>query len=31
MQLQWRRKTVEEIELLWQELGFTSPFWDVRS
>ncbi|MBO0782519.1 MAG: hypothetical protein J2P37_27205 [Ktedonobacteraceae bacterium] len=29
LEIEWRRKTIEEIHLLWQELGFTSPFWDV--
>ena len=24
---EWRRKTPEEVESLWAELGFTSPFW----
>jgi len=28
--MEWLRKTTEEIELLWKELGFTSSFWDVR-
>jgi len=23
----WRRKTSEEIQALWRELGFTSSFW----
>ena len=26
----WRRKTVDEIETLFAELGFTSPFWRLR-
>ena len=26
----WRRKTVEETEALFAELGFTSPFWRLR-
>jgi hypothetical protein len=30
LDMEWRRKTTEEIELLWKELGFTSSFWDVR-
>ena len=25
----WRRKTSEEIDVLWEELGFTSPFWSL--
>jgi hypothetical protein len=31
MEFEWRRKTPEEIDTLWRELGFTSPFWDVHS
>jgi len=27
---EWRRKTVDEIEALFAELGFTSPFWRLR-
>jgi len=27
---EWRRKTVEEMEALFAELGFTSPFWHLR-
>jgi hypothetical protein len=27
---QWRRKTVEEIEELFAEMGFTSSFWRLR-
>jgi hypothetical protein len=27
MELDWRRKTSEEVEALWTELGFTSSFW----
>ncbi len=23
----WRRKTIEEVDALWTELGFTSSFW----
>lgn len=30
LDMEWRRKTTEEIELLWKDLGFTSSFWDVR-
>lgn len=30
MDMEWRRKTTGEIDLLWQELGFASPFWDVH-
>jgi len=26
----WRRKTVEEMEALFAEVGFTSPFWHLR-
>jgi len=26
----WRRKTVDEIEALFEELGLTSPFWSLR-
>ena len=26
----WRRKTLEEIEALFAELGLTSPFWSLR-
>jgi hypothetical protein len=29
-QPQWRRRTVEEAETLFAELGFTSPFWNLR-
>ncbi|MBE3560570.1 MAG: hypothetical protein IMW89_15325 [Ktedonobacteraceae bacterium] len=25
----WRRKTGEEVEALWNELGFTSSFWSL--
>jgi hypothetical protein len=28
---EWRRRTVEETEGLFAELGLTSPFWSVRS
>jgi hypothetical protein len=31
MELEWRRKTEEEIDALWQELGFTSSFWDIHA
>jgi len=27
---EWRRKTVDEIEALFTEIGFTSPFWRLR-
>jgi len=27
LELEWRRKTIEEIDALWAELGFTSSFW----
>ena len=27
LDLEWRRKTIEEIDALWAELGFTSSFW----
>ncbi len=27
---EWRRKTVDEIEVLFAEMGFTSPFWRLR-
>jgi hypothetical protein len=30
MEMEWRRKTEAEIEGLWQELGLTSPFWDIH-
>jgi hypothetical protein len=30
MDMEWRRKTEEEIDVLWQELGLTSPFWDIH-
>ena len=26
----WRRKTVDEAEALFRELGQTSPFWNLR-
>jgi hypothetical protein len=26
----WRRKTLEEIEALFAELGLTTPFWILR-
>ena len=26
----WRRKTVDEIEVLFAEIGLTSPFWRLR-
>ena len=26
----WRRKTVDEVEALFHELGFISPFWRLR-
>lgn len=26
----WRRKTVDEAEALFAELGFTSGFWNIR-
>ena len=29
MELDWRRKTSEEVEALWTELGFTSSFWTL--
>jgi hypothetical protein len=25
----WRRKIAEEVESLWAELGFLSPFWSL--
>lgn len=25
----WRRKTTEEVDALWNKLGFTSPFWSL--
>lgn len=31
MELEWRRKTEQEIDALWQELGLTSLFWDLHS
>ena len=27
---EWRRKTVDEIEALFTEMGFTSSFWHLR-
>ena len=27
---QWRRRTLEETEALFAELGFTSEFWSLR-
>lgn len=27
----WRRKTVDEVEALFTELGLTSPFWSLRA
>ena len=27
---EWRRKTADEIETLFIELGFTSSFWSLR-
>ena len=29
-QPEWRRRTVDEIEALFAELGLTSPFWNLR-
>jgi hypothetical protein len=29
-ELAWRRKTLEETEALFKDLGLTSPFWDLR-
>ena len=26
----WRRKTLEEAEALFEDLGLTSPFWNLR-
>jgi hypothetical protein len=26
----WRRKTVDETEAVFAELGLTSPFWNLR-
>ena len=31
LEMEWRRKTEEEIDVLWQELGLTSSFWDIHS
>lgn len=28
---QWRRRTVDESEALFTELGLTSPFWSLRA
>jgi hypothetical protein len=25
----WRRKTTEEVDALWNKLGFTSSFWSL--
>jgi hypothetical protein len=30
MEFDWRRKTQEEIDMLWAQLGFTFPFWDLH-
>jgi hypothetical protein len=30
MELEWRRKTEDEIDALWQKLGLTSQFWDIH-
>lgn len=30
MEVEWQRKTTADIEELWQELGLTSPFWDIH-
>ncbi len=27
----WRRKTVEEMEAIFDEVGFRGPFWSVRT
>lgn len=27
---EWRRRTVDETQALFGQLGFTSPFWDLR-
>lgn len=27
MEFDWRRKTLAEIDALWEALGFTSAFW----
>jgi len=29
VEFEWRRKTIEEIDALWAELGFTSLFWHL--
>lgn len=29
-QAEWRRKTVDEVEAVFSDLGFTSPFWRLR-
>jgi hypothetical protein len=26
----WRRKNVDEVEALFEELGLTAPFWNLR-
>lgn len=31
LEFEWRRKTVAEIDELWQKLGLTSSFWDMHS
>lgn len=30
-QPEWRRRTIEEVEALFAEIGLTSPFWDLRT
>ena len=29
-QLAWRRRTMEETEMVFRRLGFTSEFWSLR-
>ena len=29
-ELEWRRRTVDEAEALFAELGMTGPFWSLR-
>jgi hypothetical protein len=31
LDLEWRRKTIDEAEQIFAELGLTSLFWDLRA